>query len=370
MKILIIENNLAGGGAEKVLLTILDELKPPMYDVTLLLIKNKGIYLQSIPKHVKVQYMLDVRNGDIPFPKSREPLIDYYINHVDDDFDVEIAFLEGPPTKLLSCSSNLKSLKIAWIHIDLQKAHWTHTYYTSLEDERLCYKKMDKLVFVSQNAQKGFEQLFKIEIENAIVVKNPINQEKIKLLAEQYSVKYNGFSCVVVGSLCNRKGQSRLLFAMGRLFELGYTFHLYMVGEGKEEESYKELAHLLNISAYVHFIGFQTNPYPYIKGASLLISSSITEGYPLVICEALCLGVPVIATWCTGNRDVLCEGKYGLLVDNSEEGLFIGLKKILNSPQLYKDIKKKALLGKEEITYEERIKLIKDLIKKEEDKNV
>ena len=50
--------------------------------------------------------------------------------------------------------------------------------------------------------------------------------------------------------------------------------------------------------------------------------------------------------------------------------MFIGLKKILNSPQLYKDIKKKALLGKEEITYEERIKLIKDLIKKEEDKNV
>ena len=101
-----------------------------------------------------------------------------------------------------------------------------------------------------------------------------------------------------------------------------------------------------------------------------MISSSITDGYPLVVCEALCLGVPVIATWCTGNRDVLCEGKYGLLVDNSEEGLFIGLKKILNSPQLYKDIKKKALLGKEEITYEERIKLIKDLIKKEEDKNV
>ena len=59
-KILIIENNLAGGGAEKVLLTILEELTPPMYDVTLLLIKNKGVYMNSIPKHIKVKYMLDV----------------------------------------------------------------------------------------------------------------------------------------------------------------------------------------------------------------------------------------------------------------------------------------------------------------------
>lgn len=47
MKILIIENNLAGGGAEKVLLTLLENLMPPKYDVTLLLIKNKGIYIMA-----------------------------------------------------------------------------------------------------------------------------------------------------------------------------------------------------------------------------------------------------------------------------------------------------------------------------------
>ena len=58
MKILFIHNNLLGGGAEKVLLTILKELTPPMYDVTLLLIKNKGVYLDAIPKHVKVKYIL------------------------------------------------------------------------------------------------------------------------------------------------------------------------------------------------------------------------------------------------------------------------------------------------------------------------
>ncbi|MGN0494640.1 MAG: glycosyltransferase [Lachnospiraceae bacterium] len=364
MKILIIENNLAGGGAEKVLLTILEELKPPQYDVTLLLIKNKGVYINSVPEHVKVQYMLDVSEGDIPFPKDRNMLTHYYEKHIGNEFDVEIAFLEGPPTKLLSCSTNRNSLKIAWVHTDLQKAHWTYSYFSSLQDERFSYDRMDELVFVSPNARNGFEELFDLKLENAIIIKNPINQTKIRALAENYTVNYEGFSCVIVGSLCNRKGQSRLLFAMGRLIELGYNFHLYVVGEGSEERSYRELAHLLNISDNVHFVGFQTNPYPYIKSANILISSSITEGYPLVLCEALSLGVPVIGTRCTGNIDVLNDGKYGMLVDNSEEGLFLGLKEVLDSPQLYEDLRKKSLLGETEIQYDERICLIKELMKR------
>lgn len=370
MKILFIHNNLLGGGAEKVLLTILKELTPPMYDVTLLLIKNKGVYLDAIPKHVKVKYMLDISNGDISFPKNRDILVDYYKNHIGNDFDVEIAFLEGAPTKLLSCSTNMHSLKIAWVHIDLQKAHWTYSYYVSIEEELLSYIKMDKVVFVSTNVRNSFENLFKVKMNNGIIIKNPINQEQIKLLSQSYSIKYDNFSCVIIGSLCNRKGQSRLLFAMGHLFELGYRFHLYIVGEGSAEESYRELAHLLNIADYVHFIGFLVNPYPYIRSANLLISASITEGYPLVLCEALSLGVPVIATQCTGNIDVLGNGKYGMLVNNTEEGLFNGLKNILDSPLLYKSLKEKALLGSNELGYDDRIHLIKNLINGDKKNNV
>lgn len=364
MKILIIENNLAGGGAEKVLLTILEELSNPQYEVTLLLIKNKGKYLNSIPDYVDVRYMFDVSQHDIPFPKDSYTLTQYYIENIGNNFDVEIAFLEGPPTKLLSCSTNTKSLKIAWVHIDLQKVHWTYSYYSSLEEELSSYRAMDEIVFVSQNAKNGFEQLFNVKLSNAKVIKNPINRRKIKALSEEYEVNYNGFSCVIVGSLCNRKGHSRLLYAMGRLFELGYTFHLYVIGEGSEEKSLKELSHVLNISDYVHFIGFKMNPYPYIKNANILISSSIAEGYPLVLCEALSLGVPIIGTCCTGNMDVLNEGQYGMLVDNTEEGIFKGIKTVLDSTQTYKQLQQMALKGSAEIKYDERILLIKKLLEK------
>lgn len=362
MKILIIENNLAGGGAEKVLLTLLEHLTPPKYNVTLLLIKNKGIYINDIPSHIDVQYMIDVTKGDVEFPKVSDILTKFYREKIDNDYDVEIAFLEGPPTKLLACSQNKHSRKIAWVHIDLEKVHWTYPYFQSIEEERDYYLKMDHVVFVSENAQKGFEHLFGTKLPNALVINNPINTTKIQCLAEKNPKEYSNFTCVVVGSLANRKGQSRLLYSMGRLFQLRYRFHLYLIGEGSEEKSLKELSHILNISEYVHFTGFQRNPYSYMKNADLLISSSITEGYPLVSCEALTLGIPVLATDCAGNRDVLQNGKYGLLVENTEEGIFNGLKSILDSPQLYENLKEKAHLGFVECQFETRLKQIEHLL--------
>lgn len=368
MKILIIENNLAGGGAEKVLLTLLNHLTPPNYDVTLLLIKNKGIYMNDIPTYVKLQYMIDVTDGEKEFPKDSNILTQFYKENIDNDYDIEIAFLEGPPVKLLSCSENKNSKKIAWVHIDLEKVHWTYPYFQSLEEEKNCFFKMDHVVFVSENARKGFERHFKTKLPNALIINNPINTTNIQNLAAEKTIEYSDFTCIVVGSLVNRKGQSRLLYAMGRLFDLGYRFHLYLVGEGSEERSLKELSHILNISEYVHFTGFQKNPYVYMKSADLLISSSISEGYPLVSCEALSLEIPILATDCTGNRDVLQNGKYGLLVENTEEGIFNGLKSILSSPQLYEELKEKARLGFNECQFETRLKQIETLL--EGDKNV
>lgn len=364
MKILIIHNNLGGGGAEKILLTLLEQLHPPKYEVTLLLIKNKGIYLDSIPKYVNLQYMIDVSNGDKPFPTDSNILSEFYKENIDDDYDIEIAFLEGSPTKLLSYSTNEHSKKIAWVHIDLEKVHWTYSYYQNLQEEIECYQKMDKIVFVSENAKRGFERLFYKKNLNSIVIKNPIDYTRIQLASKQYFVHYEGFTCVIVGNLVTRKGHSRLIHSMGRLFQLGYRFHLYIIGEGNEESSLKELCSILAISEYVHFTGFQRNPYPYIANADLLISSSISEGYPLVSCEALALKIPILATECTGNSDVLKNGKYGLLVHNSEEGLYCGLKSILDSSSFYMQLKYKAILGSQDCKFQTRINQIKELLER------
>ena len=362
MKILFISNNLVGGGAEKVLLNLLEELDDPLYEITLLLIKNKGVYINDIPKYIQVKYMFDVSKNEVTFPKEKDKLIEYYNSNIGNEFDVEIAFLEGAPTKLLACSTNKRSMKIAWVHIDMNNAHWTYKYYQSIAEEKNCYALMDKVVFVSENAKKGFEKLFDFTPSQSIVIKNPIPIKKIRRLADEYQVYNTDFTFIVVGSLVIRKGQSRLLYAAGRLIEEGYHFKLQFVGEGEQLFSYTELAYLLNIHQYVSFVGFAKNPYPYISNANVLISSSITEGYPLVVCEAIALSVPIIATKCTGNLDVLQNGKYGMIVDNSEEGIYRGMKQVLDSHDAYAELKVRSANGSVELQFEERIYQIKKII--------
>ena len=99
-----------------------------------------------------------------------------------------------------------------------------------------------------------------------------------------------------------------------------------------------------------------------MAGCDVIISSSISEGFPLVLCEALALGKPVIATRCTGNQDVLQDGRFGLLVDNTEEGLTEGMRRVLSDPELYADLKRKARAGTDSLEYDTIITQIQDLL--------
>ena len=69
------------------------------------------------------------------------------------------------------------------------------------------------------------------------------------------------------------------------------------------------------------FLGFKSNPYPYIAASDLFLSTSMTEGYPLVICEALCLGKPIIATAVSGSKEILADSEYGLLSEEDDDSL-------------------------------------------------
>jgi len=365
-KVLVVTNNLAGGGAEKVLLMLLSELKPPQYEVDLLLIKNKGVYLNCIPNYVKVGTMIDVTKGDHPFPKEPTVLEEYCQNNIAHDYDVEIAFLEGPPTKLLAHHVTSLARKIAWVHTDLENVHWTYSYYFSDEEERATYEQFDDVVFVSEGTKNAFYKRFGKISAFCHVITNPTDCLTIQSRSQAFEVQQYQFSFCSVASLCVRKGQTRLLYAMGRLFSEGFRFHLNLVGTGDSLMLLKELAHILNIDGYVHFCGFQSNPYPYIKSCTVMISSSISEGFPLVLCEALCLKKPIVATQCVGNHDVLQGGRFGHLVNNTEEGLYIGMKQVLSSPKFLSDLKDKANLGATSLKYDEVFAAIKSLLKKKE----
>ena len=112
-------------------------------------------------------------------------------------------------------------------------------------------------------------------------------------------------------------------------------------------------------------IGFQENPYPYIKNADLFVCSSLNEGYNLAISEAVILGVPVISTDCSGIRENLGNGKWGCIVENRKETLYQAISRCFDEPEFLEQLKEKSEAGSVQDTYEGRLKKIESIIEDE-----
>src|SRR5690606_8363112 len=133
-------------------------------------------------------------------------------------------------------------------------------------------------------------------------VQNIFDPSKICELAMEPVAPYDRFTFVSVGRMVAVKGFDRLVEAHAHLHHQGIEQQLILIGEGKEQESLALLARRLGVAESVKFLGFQTNPYRFVKGADVFVSSSFSEGSPLVVGESLILGTPVMATDCVGNR--------------------------------------------------------------------
>jgi glycosyltransferase involved in cell wall biosynthesis len=120
---------------------------------------------------------------------------------------------------------------------------------------------------------------------------------------------------LAIGRLTTQKDFATLLRAFA-LIRKQREARLLILGEGEDRQMLETLAKELGITQDLSMPGFVDNPYPYIKEADVLVSSSAWEGLPTVLIEALALGTPVVATDCPGgSSEILMAGKYGGLVE-------------------------------------------------------
>ena len=245
--------------------------------------------------------------------------------------DVEIAFCEGYVTKLLS-QANSQSKKIAWVHIDLLYYPWPIELgiFRDVEDERRAYSSFDKIVCVSQTVENSFHN--KYGLNNTCTIYNPIDIEAIRQNAGN-PVCNNGkpIRIISIGRLAHQKGYDRLLEVAKQLYDEGYKFYLTILGEGVERQSLENYIEKNSMASYVSLPGFSENPYKQLINSDMFVCSSRAEGFSLVIAEALLLGIPVISTYCSGPNELLDGGSLGLLVENSENGIYQGLKSALQN---------------------------------------
>lgn len=324
IKILFCIDTLGGGGAEKLLIDILKRFDYDKYSIDLLVLYERGIYFADIPE--KVSWF---------FPGSDKLKRRCY--------DIEIAFLEGYATKYIA-SRRSSAIKIAWVHADLFIYHWTKRYYESNKDEYAVYLRMDKLIFVSENVKNKFLKLFGSFKSELFVVYNLIDQQELFCGLDSISIIKRKFTLCSIGRLTQVKGYQTLIEAAKRLVEDGFDFDLWIVGEGEQRTELEELILHYSLNDVIFLQGFHKDPMPFLKAADVFVSSSLAEGFPLVVCEALCVGLPIVATKNAGSEELLDNGKYGLLIEHDEKLLYRALKSVIESNALRCELRNKALV--------------------------
>ncbi len=335
-KLLFFGYTLDMGGAEKVMIDFLNVLKDH-YEIDIALLKKQGVFLSSVPDGVNIT---EIRKGLISYilfryvPFFRKLKINKIANSK--DFDVAIGFFEGrSATWVADIRKNIK--KIAWVHTDV--AHFD--IGISDKEAITSYSQMDKIVFVSEEAKKSFEKKYNIRPENLEVLYNLIDEKKILTQAEEIVEPNNKFTFINVGRMSPPKRQDRLIQIAKRLKDDGLQFKIQIIGDGSEKERITKMIEDLDVSEVVELLGLKTNPYPYVKQADCFVLTSDFEGFGIAVKESLLLGTPVISTNVTGVREVLKDGKYGILCDVDTEQIYNAMRSILLTQSILYDFNEK-----------------------------
>lgn len=332
-RILIFIESLGGGGAEKVLTTLVQHIDKSCLDITVCAISGGGKYDEVVASKVNLVKIFDNAERYTGIKKlwyilkynliyKLLPAWFVYALFLPKGYDVEVAFVEGFATKVIATSSNKRAKKIAWVHVDLIQRPWPIELgvFKNLEEERAAYNKYDKVVCVSRSVDDIMQKAY--GLENTLTIYNPLDRDLILSLGEHQSpfeVDQKKYNIVSVGRYTKQKGYDLLLPVIAKVRESHPNVHLWLIGEGGERAALEQQASELGVAEHVTFTGFLKNPYALMSKMNLFVCSSRAEGFSLVIAESLILGVPVISMNCSGPNELIGKNECGILCDTYEQ---------------------------------------------------
>lgn len=351
IKVLFRHRSMEMGGVEKVILSIIKNLNPEKFDITVCLNLNQGELRNEFPKHVRKVYLTDGREDFSQNPlihklqliRRRLKLAKAQKNHTITDrllghkkFDVEIAPTYSAFSSVIN-SSNKDSKKIGWFHSEINIPGMQPLVPDILEN----FPQFDHMIYCSQKIKDIMHQSHPdLSYPAESVVINAIPIEEIKNKAEEKIVDLpQGPVFVSVGRLHGRKGYHKLIDAHKRLIDEGFHHSIVILGNGEEMKNLTEQIQANNVQNTFILSGNRMNPYPYIKNADYFILPSESEAWPLVIAEALILQKPIIATD-TGDVGVMIKDREtGYLINYDTNEMYEAMKVFLTNPELITKIK-------------------------------
>lgn len=338
IKILFVLENLSGGGAEKVLVNLVNNMSSARFDITVMTLFDDGHNSRLLGDSVRYISLKRKKIKGIRLLTKFLPkrlLYRYYIN--DDSYDVTVAFMTGVPTFVVSGS---KAKKIAWLHGEFFAGR--KIYNLGLKS---VYKKFDAVAGVSDYVCESFRNAIDPAI-NPVTVYNTNDVSNIISLAEEdCALPFSNDAPVIcsVGRTVKEKGFDRLIDVAVKLRGEGTALNLLIVGHG---DRYKDLAAKVKENGaedYIYLPGYDTNPYKYLAKSDMFVCSSFTEGLSTALTEAVILGLPCVSTDVPGAKEVLGEnGEYGIVTGKTDDELYNGIKALLSDESLREHYADKA----------------------------
>lgn len=364
-KVLFYTSGIGLGGVERVILEVLKLIDKDKFDIKLALqYENENLFEDEIPKEVDYKYMLplNIINRSLYY-RSRKKNIFYKVlyslnmmyekyiikkNYLEysKDRDIVIDFKSGDFLKLITLNKNQR--KICWFHSDITKLN---RYLERKNKLRKQLSLVDKIVCICNEMKEELVHEM-LELENKIdVIYNPFDIEKILKKAEdidELSIedkeKMKEEYIIMVSRLELKMKDFFTLFKAFEIVRNKYrNIKLYLLGDGPDREIIQKKIKEMKLEGNIILLGQRKNPYPWVKNAKILVHSSLSEGFGLVLVEGLILEKNIVSTNCkVGPKEILDNGKYGTLV---EIGNYKNMAEVIE----------KIVIKEEEINYEESI---------------
>lgn len=366
-KILFLIHDLEHGGAEKVLVNLVNNMDRTKFDITVMTLFDVGINKQFLSPHItyKTCFSKMIRGNShlmkLFTPKQLHKMF------IKEKYDIEVAYLEGPCARIISGCPDKETKIISWIHIQQQSAKVAAASFRNIEEATDCYNRFNKIVCVSNSVRDTFMKSLNIIVPTEVYY-NTNESDKIirmsKELVETDLFMQNEVKIIGVGKLLKSKGFDRMVKIINKLVKERYPVHLYILGEGPLRKELEQYIKDNELEKYITLLGYQTNPYKYVAKCDLFICASHAEGFSTATTEALIVGTPVCTVEVAGMKEMLGENKeYGIIVDNNDEALYKGIKQFLDNDNLLKYYTRRAVERGKDFSTEKTVMEIEYLFK-------
>lgn len=335
-KILFAAYSLDVGGIETALINLLKKICND-YEITLVLEKKEGIFLKELPENINVIEYRKSNSSNVFIRKIQNFLKQILFKFkYRNKFDYSVCFA----TYSLPCSFVTRMASknpILFVHND-----YMSFYNNDVKQYREFFYNLHifeykKIVFVSNYDKAVFDIKMHEFASRTIFINNLIDYEKIINKSEERIEDLKNSKDITFINIGRhdekQKKLSRIIAATKKLNKQKYKFRVIFIGDGQDDEKYfKQAKGVKNIE----FLGVKKNPYPYLKKSDCLIMSSQFEGYPVVFVEAMILNKPIVTTLVSdANKDI--DNKFGIVTENSLDGVYLGMKQFLDQGFVIKD---------------------------------